>query len=84
MKLLSFTKGWKTYATVLVGLGVGVMQANSLDIPNWVDWSLGFMGLGFHRLAVQNQSKLVAQQVEALVKAILDQVSVPDDGKPSV
>lgn len=79
MKLLDYTKGWKTYATVVLGLGVGVYAAvTGHDIPVWGYAILGFAGLGFHRSALSNQAQIATTDVLSLVQAVLAQVSTPD------
>lgn len=71
----TYLKGKKTYITVLVGVSVGVAQALGYQIPVNVDIILGFLGLGFHRAAVSDQSQKVTQDVTALVQAITDELA---------
>lgn len=78
MKLISITKGYKTYITVAVGIGLGIAQALGYHIPTYVDVITGFLGLGFHRLAIQNQSAQTTQDVQALLQAILNEIQAPD------
>lgn len=82
MTFLNFAKGYKTYATVAVGVALGVAQGMGYDVPTWADWVIGFMGLGFHRMAIQNQSRIVEEQVAVLIKAIEDQITVPSPNPP--
>ena len=77
MKFLDWTSGWKTYATVAVGIGTGVAQYYGYHIPTWVDIILGFAGLGTARLAISKQSAKTAEDVAVLVSQVLAQVTVP-------
>lgn len=63
--------GYKTYITVGVGIALGVAQALGYPIPVWVDGIVAFMGIGFQRMAIQNQSYQTTQDIAALVRVIL-------------
>lgn len=79
MKFISFATGYRTYITVAIGIGLGVAQALGVHIPESVDVILGFLGLGFHRAALQSETVVTTQQVEVLVKDILTQVTLVSD-----
>ena len=79
-KFLNFTTGWKTYATVAIGIGVAVAQVYGFHIPWAVDVGLGFVGLGFHRLATQKLTTDTVIAINALIQVVQDvqsQVTVP-------
>lgn len=77
MKFLNWTDGWKTYATVAVGIGTGVAQYYGYHIPGYVDVILGFLGIGTARLAISKQSAKTAEDVAILVSQVLSQITVP-------
>lgn len=81
MTLLSWADGKKTYITVGLGIALGVAQGFGVPIPSWVDWILGFMGLGFHRSALTNavaaQSLYATQAFETLFQTVVTQTSKP-------
>ena len=77
MKLLSWTNGWKTYLTVAAGISVGVAQHFGYHVPGYLDWILGFLGLGFGRMAITRQSQITADAVLALITDALQQLSEP-------
>lgn len=79
MKFKSLKSGWKTYATVAVGIGFGVAQAYGVHIPTWVDIILGFAGIGFGRMAISSQAEESTVAIQKLVQDVLTQVSVPDN-----
>lgn len=64
--------GYKTYLTIAIGIGVGIAQALGYPIPENVDVILGFLGLGFHRLALSNASAQTTKDVQTLVQAVID------------
>ena len=63
MKFLDFQNGKKTYAVVVIGIGLGIAQHFGWTVPAWVDWGLTFLGLGTLRHAVQSQSAKSADDV---------------------
>lgn len=67
MKLLDPRKGWKTYAVCAIGLILGLMQADHIQIPTWADWALTFLGLGTLRMGVQKQSAQLAETILAAI-----------------
>jgi len=87
MTFLSFAQGKKTYAAVLAGIVLGVLQgldqANiaHVHVPAWLDWILMFLGLGAARHAIQSQTAKTTGDVIALVRAILVDVTVPPPTK---
>jgi thiamine transporter ThiT len=89
MTFLSFAEGKKTYAAVLAGLLLGVLQGLDQSnlvhahVPAWVDWILMFLGLGAARHAIQSQTAKTTDDVVALVRAILVDVSLPSPAKPT-
>lgn len=78
MKFLDFQNGKKTYAVVVIGVGLGIAQHFGWQVPSWVDWGLTFLGLGTLRHAVQAQSAKSADDIAELVKLVLTSVTVPD------
>lgn len=88
MNFLSFAEGKKTYAAVIAGIVLGVLQGLDqsnvvhLNVPNWIDWILMFFGLGAARHAIQSQAAKTTDDVVALVRAILVDVTVPAPAKP--
>ena len=78
MKFLDFQNGKKTYAVVVIGIGLGIAQHFGWTVPSWVDWGLTFLGLGTLRHAVQAQSAKSADDLAELVKLVLDSVTVRD------
>lgn len=79
MQFISWKNGWKTYATVVIGVGVGVADYFNYPIPHiqGIEVVLGFMGIGFGRMAITNQSKITAQALSTLLQDVLQQVTVP-------
>lgn len=81
MTLLTWAQGKKTYLTVAVGIALGVAQGLGVHVPGWLDWILGFAGLGFHRSALTNsmaaQSEYLTKAFEAFTQTTLQQISVP-------
>jgi thiamine transporter ThiT len=83
MTFLSFAEGKKTYAAVLAGLALGVLQGLDqsnivhVHVPGWLDWILMFLGLGAARHAIQSQTAKTTDDVIALVRAILVDITVP-------
>lgn len=79
MKFIDFAKNKKTYAVVLVGLGCGIYQwYTGHDLPSYVDWGLGFLGLASLRHSVQTQTQTAAEAAAKLVSTVLDQITIPD------
>jgi len=78
MKFLDFQNGKKTYAVVVVGIGLGIAQHFGWAVPSWVEWGLTFLGLGTLRHAVQSQSAKSADDIAELVKLVLASVTIPD------
>jgi hypothetical protein len=66
--------GYRTYAAVVVGLGLGVAQALGYNIPPEAVTLIGFLGLGAHRLALSNASAKTTEDILTLVKAVTDTV----------
>ena len=83
MTFLSFAQGKKTYAAVVAGIALGVLQGLDqsnivhVNVPGWLDWILMFLGLGAARHAIQSQTAKTTDDVIALVRAILVDVTVP-------
>ncbi len=77
MKLLSFADGWKTYLVVVIGVGLGVAQSFGIHIPNWVDVTLGFLGMGAMRAGVTKSSAVAAVDIEELVRLVAANIVVP-------
>lgn len=77
MQFINLKANWKTYATVVVGIGLGIAQAQGYHIPSYVDWVLGFIGLGVHRHEVQVQSNQVSKDVQLLLATVFSQITVP-------
>lgn len=79
-KFLTWADGKKTYITVGLGIALGVAQGLGFHAPSWIDWVLGFAGLGFHRSALTNavsaQSQAATQALEAVVQTVLTQIEV--------
>lgn len=78
MKFVDFQNGKKTYAVVVIGIGLGIAQHFGWTVPAWVDWGLTFLGLGTLRHAVQSQSAKSADDIAELVKLVVANVTVPD------
>lgn len=76
MQLKDFAKNKKTYAVVGIGLILGVIQGlddsgtTSIHIPSWVNWGLGFLGLGALRMGVQASAENSTQQFMALFNMV--------------
>ena len=89
MTFLSFAEGKKTYAAVLAGILLGILQGLDQSnivhahVPGWADWILMFLGLGAARHAIQSQTAKTTDDVIALVRAILVDISVPSPAKPT-
>lgn len=81
-KFISWTSGKKTYATVAIGIAVGILQAYGIHIPSYVDWALVFLGIGTTRSAVASQSQASAEALKTLLDDVLSQVTttVQTDG----
>jgi hypothetical protein len=78
MKLLDFAQNKKTYATVILTIGLAAYQGyTGHDIPNWVYVILGFAGLGFHRAAITQQANAIATLKDTLGD-VLSQIEVPE------
>jgi len=88
MTFLGFAEGRKTYAAVLAGIALGVLQGLDqsnvvhVAVPGWLDWILMFLGLGAARHAIQSQTAKTTDDVIALVRAILVDITVPVSPKP--
>jgi len=88
MTFLSFAEGKKTYAAVLAGVALGVLQGLAqsnivhVPVPGWLDWILMFLGLGAARHAIQSQTAKTTDDVVALVRAILVDITIPAPPKP--
>lgn len=88
MTFLSFAQGKKTYAAVLAGVALGVLQGLDQSnivhahVPGWLDWILMFLGLGAARHAIQSQTAKTTDDVVALVRAILVDITIPAPPKP--
>ena len=72
--VLTFLNGKKTYLAVFVGLSLGIAQALGYMAPDWLLGLVGFLGIGFQRLAIQKQSAQTTQDVQALLETILKSV----------
>lgn len=83
MKFLDFQQGKKTYAVVIIGIGLGIAQQMGWHIPGWADWGLTFLGLGTLRAAVTTQSAKSAADIADLVKLVLQNITVPDPNSDS-
>lgn len=85
-KLLSWSQGKKTYLTVIVGVGLGIAQAPpfNVHIPSYIDWALGFLGLGAARMAITAQSQATATAAFSLIQNVLSQVTTAETDGPSV
>ena len=83
MTYLGFAEGKKTYAAVIAGVALGVLQGLDqsnivhVHVPAWFDWILMFLGLGAARHAIQSQTAKTTDDVIALVRAILVDITVP-------
>jgi hypothetical protein len=83
MKFLNFAKGWKTYATVAVGISLGLYQwYTGHDVPSYAYMILGFAGLGFHRSALQGETQATAEAVSGLITDVLSQVTTTAPQEP--
>ena len=78
MKFLDLQNGRKTYAVVVIGVGLGIAQHFGWTVPSWMNWGLTFLGLGTLRHAVQSQSAKSADDIAELVKLVLASVTAPD------
>lgn len=76
MKFIPPKSGWKTYAVVVVAIGLGVAQQFGVHVPDWVNWGLGFLGLGTLRQAVTTQSAKTASDMADLVRVVLANLTV--------
>ena len=74
-RLLTLLNGKKTYLAVFVGVSLGIAQALGYMAPDWLLGLVGFLGIGFQRLAIQKQSAQTTQDVQALLQTILNQVN---------
>lgn len=79
-QFLSVGQGWRTYATIVIGLIMGGYQAwtgHVIPTPWYV--AVGLSALGFNRAAVSN----TATETQTLMTDVLNQISVPVLGTPS-
>lgn len=81
MKFIPPKSGWRTYAVVVVGIGLGAADAMGWHIPSYVEWALTFLGLGTLRSAVRTQGAKSAADIAELVQTVLDNITVPDPNK---
>lgn len=81
MKFIPPKSGWRTYAVVFVGVGLGVADYFGYHIPGWAETILGFAGLGTLRSAVRTQSAKSAADVAELAQEILASITLPDPNK---
>ena len=87
MTFLSFARGKKTYAAVIAGLVLGVLQGLDqsnivhVHVPGWIDWILMFFGLGAARHAIQSETAKTTDDVIALVRAVLVDITLPTEPK---
>jgi hypothetical protein len=75
--------GWKTYAVVLIGVGLGIAQHFGWQIPSYVDWVLTFLGMGALRHAVQTKSAKSTDDVADLVNLVLQNITQPAPPDPN-
>ena len=81
MKFLDIAQGKKTYAVVVIGMGLGIAQHFGWHVPGWLDWVIGFAGMGTLRMAVQAQSAKSADDLDILARTVLQAITVPDPNK---
>lgn len=79
MQFITWKNGWKTYVTVVLGVALGVADAFNYTIPHLqtIEIVLGFLGIGFGRMAITNHSKQTAQSLAILLQDVLQQVAEP-------
>lgn len=81
MKFLDPKTGWRTYAVVAVGIGLGIADYFGVHVPSYVDWGLTFLGLGTLRAGVKTQTAQTAAQIAQLAELVLQNITVPDPAK---
>lgn len=74
---IDWTKGKKTYLMVAVGVGTGLYQYfTGHDVPGYIYFVEGLLGLGAARSALAGQTKDTAVAVASLIDDVLNQVTV--------
>lgn len=77
IKLISWTSGWKTYATVAIGIAIGVYSwYTGHDVPSYVYLILGCCGFGFTRSAISTETRNAIEAAVVLGKDVVSQTTV--------
>ena len=76
MQFISWANGSKTYVVCAVGIALGIAQAFNIHIPDYVNWVLVFLGGTALRHGIQTQSAQATEDVIAVAKTVLDQVTL--------
>lgn len=77
IKLINWTSGWKTYATVAIGIAIGVYSwYTGHDVPSYVYLILGCCGFGFTRSAISTETRNAIEAAVVLGKDVVSQTTV--------
>lgn len=77
MQLIDPKANWRTYATVIVGLGLGVADKAGVSIGWPWSWAIKLLGNGELVAAIRAQSGQAADDIVKVVDSVLAQVSLP-------
>lgn len=81
MQLVDFKQNWRLYATVMLGLGLGVADRFEVTIPGWAMWIINRLGNVPLRDSIRAKAKESADDIVRLVEDILAQVAIPEAAK---
>lgn len=77
MAFVAFEPNRKTYAIVVVGVGLGVADKFGIQIPWPVGWALKLLGQPALLAAIRSESAKSADDIVRLVDDILAQITIP-------
>ncbi len=77
MQLIDPKANWRTYATVVVGLGLGIADKAGVTVGFPWSWAIRFLGNGELIAAIRAQSGQAADDIVKVVDSVLVQVSLP-------
>lgn len=77
MAFVAFEPNRKTYALVVIGVGLGVADKFGIQIPWLVSWALKLLGQPALLAAIRSESAKSADDIVRLVDDILAQITIP-------